>query len=67
MTSIGSRTGVLDEVMHDIADKYQEEIDQKFTRIIAALEPTLVIVLSLIVGIILLSVMLPLAGIMSNL
>lgn len=67
MTSIGSRTGVLDEVMHEIADKYQEEIDQKFTRIIAALEPTLVIILSVIVGMILLSVMLPLAGIMSNL
>ena len=67
MTSIGSKTGVLDEVMQDIADKYQEEIDQKFTNIIATLEPTLVIILSLIVGMILLSVMLPLMGIMSSL
>ncbi|NBI64434.1 type II secretion system F family protein [Clostridiales bacterium] len=67
MTSIGSRTGVLDEIMEEIAEKYQEDIDQKFSRAIAALEPTLVIVLSLIVGVILLSVMLPLAGIMSNL
>ncbi len=67
MTSIGSRTGVLDEVMKDIAEQYQEDIDQKFTRTISALEPTLVIILSLIVGVILLSVMVPLAGIMSNL
>ncbi len=67
MTSIGSKTGVLDEVMQEIADKYQEEIDQKFTNIIATLEPTLVIILSLIVGMILLSVMLPLMGIMSSL
>ena len=66
MASIGSKAGVLDEVMSDIADRYQEEIDQRFTNIIATLEPTLVIILSLIVGMILLSVMLPLMGIMSS-
>lgn len=67
MASIGDRTGVLDEAMQNIADQYQEEIDQRFSRLIGALEPTLVIILSLIVGIILLSVMLPLMGIMSTL
>lgn len=67
MASIGDRTGALDEVMQDIADQCQDEIDQKFSGLIAALEPTLVIVLSLIVGLILLSVMLPLMGIMSSL
>lgn len=67
MASIGDRTGALDEVMQEIADRYQEEIDLKFTGIIGALEPTLVIILSLIVGMILLSVMLPLMGIMSSL
>ncbi len=67
MASIGSRTGVLDEVMKDIAERYQEDIDQTFSRRISALEPTLVMILSVIVGAILLSVMLPLAGIMSNL
>ncbi len=67
MASIGDRTGALDEVMQEIADRYQEEIDLKFTGIISALEPTLVIILSLIVGMILLSVMLPLMGIMSSL
>lgn len=67
MASIGDRAGALDEVMQDIADRYQEEIDLRFTSIIAALEPTLVIILSLIVGMILLSVMLPLMGIMASL
>ena len=67
MASIGSKTGSLDEVMKDIADTYQDEIDQSFTDMIAVLEPTLVIALSLIVGMILLSVMLPLMGIMSSL
>ena len=67
MASIGERTGTLDEVMQEIADRYQEETDQRLNGIIGTIEPTLVILLSLIVGMILLSVMLPLTGIMANL
>ncbi len=53
--------------MEEIAEKYEEEIDSRLFRLISILEPTLVIFLSVIVGIILLSVMLPLMGIMSSL
>lgn len=67
MASIGSKTGVLEEVMAKIASQYEEEIDTRLSRMIAAIEPTLVIILSVIVGIILLSVMLPLISIMANL
>lgn len=67
MTNLASRTGGLDTVMSEIAEKYEEEIDDKLTSLISILEPTLVIILSVIVGIILLSVMLPLMGIMSSL
>ena len=67
MAIIGSRTGVLDEVMHTIASQYESDIDEQFTGMIAKVEPALVIILSLIVGAILLSVMLPLMGIMSSL
>lgn len=67
MASIGSRTGVLDEVMLTIARQYEDDIDTRFASLISKVEPTLVIFLSLFVGIILLSVMLPLMGIMSSL
>lgn len=67
MASIGSKTGVLEEVMNKIAGQYEEEIDNRLSRIITAIEPTLVIILSVIVGIILLSVMLPLISIMATL
>ena len=67
MTNLASRTGELDTIMCEIAEKYEEEIDNRLTAIISILEPTLVIILSLIVGIILFSVMLPLMGIMSSL
>ncbi len=49
-----------------IAEYYQAETDRRIGRILAAIEPTMVAVLSLIVGLILLSVILPLIGIMSN-
>ena len=52
--------------MEQIADLYQEDIDSRMNDVLAVLEPTLVILLSLIVGVILLSVMLPLMGIMSS-
>lgn len=66
MASIGSKTGSMDQVMEQIAGLYQDDIDTRMNNILAVLEPTLVILLSLIVGVILLSVMLPLMGIMSS-
>ena len=53
--------------MSRLAKLYQDDIDSRMNNALAVLEPTLVIVLSLIVGVILLSVMLPLTGIMSSL
>ena len=66
MASIGSKTGTMDQVMEQIARLYQEDIDTRMNNMLAVLEPTLVIALSLIVGVILLSVMFPLMGIMSS-
>lgn len=65
MASIASRTGVMDEVMKKISAAYEEEIDTRIGKILAAVEPTLVVILSVAVGVILLSVMLPLINIMS--
>lgn len=66
MASIGSRTGSLDRALSRIAKLYQDEIDGDMSNLLAILEPALVIAVSLIVGGILLSVMLPLLGIMSG-
>lgn len=66
MASLGARTGTMDKVMDNIASLYQDEVDNRINNLLSVLEPTLVIVLSLFVGIILLSVMLPLIGIMSS-
>ena len=67
LASIGQKTGSMDqEKNRPPIDMYQEEIDTRISNTLAVLEPSLIIGLSLIVGIILLSVMLPLMGIMSG-
>ena len=66
MVSIGFRTGSADAVLEKISVSYQEDADAKLQNLISMLEPTLVAILSILVGMILLSVMLPLVGIMSN-
>lgn len=65
MVGIGSRTGALDEVMKRLADIYEEESDDAVQAAVATIEPVMVGILSVVIGAILLSVMLPLLGIMS--
>lgn len=66
MLHIAEKAGTIDETLEQIASEYEAAVDEKIASTISKLEPTLVIVLSLIVGIILFSVMLPLLGIMSG-
>lgn len=66
MISVGFRTGTVDAVMKKLADRTEEEIDAELSALVGIVEPTLVSVLSVAVGMILLSVILPLMGIMSS-
>lgn len=66
MVNIGFKSGAVDKVFKKIADSYDEEIDNSMTNLLSVLEPSLVIILSVIVCLILLSVIMPLMGIMSS-
>lgn len=66
MLALGSRAGELDQVMSKIAQAYEHEVNNRLTRFASLIEPILVLVLSVIVGAILLTVMLPLIEIMSS-
>ncbi len=66
MVNIGVRAGSVDEVLTNIAARYDDEIERDTAAAVARIEPALVAVLSVVVGMILLSVMLPLMGIMSG-
>jgi len=66
MLSIGSRSGKADLAMSEIARRSDLDVQDNIDRIVGRIEPTLVIISSVIVGVILLSVMLPLMGIMTS-
>ncbi len=66
MVRIGTKTGNLEEVMKNLADLYSQEVDASIDKLIGMIEPVLVGVLSVIIGAILLSIMLPLMGVMSS-
>ncbi len=66
MVSVGAKTGVLDVVFQKLSGRYDAEIDQSLSSISTIVETVLVVSLSLIVGLVLISVMLPLVSIISS-
>ena len=66
MITVGEKTGSLDSVMSQLAAHYSEEAGISLSNAVSLIEPALVGVLSAVIGVVLLSVMLPLMGIMSS-
>ncbi|MEA4912461.1 MAG: type II secretion system F family protein [Oscillospiraceae bacterium] len=66
MIGAGVRTGHLDEVLLTVAARYEEDADRRINAAVSAVEPALVALLSVIMGLVLLSVMTPLVGIIST-
>lgn len=65
LLALGMRSGSGDNVMEEIACRMQEEAQQALEAAVSKVEPALVLVTSGLVGVILLSVMLPLMNIMT--
>lgn len=66
MVSVGFKSSAIGEVMQRISEVYQEEAESSINNLVSLIEPVLVSAISIIIGIILVSVMLPLIGIISS-
>ena len=66
MIRMGVAAGREDQVMEKIAGLYEEQVEDGIAQLVAIIEPTLIALLSVVIGAILLSVMLPMAGILSS-
>jgi len=66
MITVFAHSGSVDRAMEFIAKQYKADTDKRISRTLSSIEPTMVAVLSVIVGMILLSVILPLMSIMAN-
>lgn len=60
MVKIGEETGNLDDILEKTADFYDEEVEIAIQTATTLIEPTLIIVMGVVVGFIIISIMLPL-------
>ena len=66
MLKMGQSSGELDDVMKKLTTIYENEADESINNAVSLIEPMLVGFLSIVIGSILISVMLPLINIMSS-
>lgn len=66
MFSIGEETGELEKILHEMAEYYNQEADAGFARMLAMVEPLMLVFIGGIVSVILISVLLPMMDMFSN-
>ncbi|SFG42633.1 type IV pilus assembly protein PilC [Lachnospiraceae bacterium C7] len=64
--TVGFTTGSMDEIMNEISRSYEEAASEEIHHFISLLEPCLVVILAILIGLVLISFMLPLLGILSS-
>lgn len=67
MVAVGEETGDLDKMLIKVADNYDEQVDVLVASLMSLLEPIMIICLGLIVLTIVLSIFLPIVGVISGL
>ncbi len=67
MVAVGEETGDLDKMLLKVADNYDEQVDVLVASLMSLLEPIMIIVLGLIVLTIVLSIFLPIVGVIAGL
>ncbi|MCX7625745.1 MAG: type II secretion system F family protein [Candidatus Sumerlaeaceae bacterium] len=60
MIEVGERTGALENMLHKIAEYYEDQVDAAVSGLTSLIEPLLIIVLGSIIGLIVISMFLPL-------
>lgn len=66
MIRMGITAGREADVMEKVAGIYEEQAEDTVTRLLSVIEPTLVALLAIVIGAVLLSVMLPMAGVLMS-
>lgn len=67
MIRIGEETGSLQEMLLKASDVMEEEVYNSIDKMTTLIEPVMIIILSLIIGVMLISLLLPMISIMDNL
>ena len=63
MVRVGEETGNLDVMLHDVAAIYDEEVEQSLKKLLALLEPFLILTLGVMMGGIIISILVAILGV----
>jgi type IV pilus assembly protein PilC len=66
MISIGEESGTLDDVLSKTAAFYDEEADAATVKMVGLMEPLMIVVMALVIGFVVVSIALPMFGMMQN-
>ncbi len=66
MMSIGEETATLGDMLSSIAEYYDNEMDMAVEKLKAMMEPLMIMILATVVGTLVLSIMLPMFGMMDG-
>jgi type IV pilus assembly protein PilC len=66
MISIGEESGTLDDVLSKTAAFYDEEADAATVKMVGLMEPLMIVVMALVIGFVVISIALPMFGMMQN-
>jgi len=66
MTVMGEKTGKLDQALENVADYYNVLIPRRIKKVFSIVEPALILFLVVIVGMVALSVFLPIVSLMGS-
>ncbi|MBT8139223.1 MAG: type II secretion system F family protein [Gammaproteobacteria bacterium] len=59
MVAVGEQTGQVDEMLNEVADFYNREVDYEIKNLSANMEPILIVMMAILVGILALGIFLP--------
>ena len=66
MVKVGEATGSLDSMLTSVSDFFDEEVETRMGRLLSLLEPVMLVFMGLVVAILLVSIYLPLFGLMGQ-
>ena len=66
MTSIGEETGTLDYMLEKIADFYEAEVERTVDSLKSLIEPIMILLMAVVVGVIVMSILVPMLSIYSS-
>lgn len=67
MLSIGEETGCLINMLDQIANESNENVENTLSRLTSIIEPSMILLLALLIGVVVIAMFLPLVGLMDNL